>query len=125
MKAPVILILLAAAMPAPALAAKLPDAMQMQLIMLLQSEIAPCWTMPSIEGKLPKPVTIQVMLRKDGSLARKPLAVALPQDKAARALATSAISAVERCAPFDSVARHPKAYDKWRELRINFAPVGN
>jgi hypothetical protein len=128
MKKPVIFMLsvtaaFAAALPAKA--AKLPDAIQMQLVMMLQAEIAPCWTMPAIEGKTPKPVTIQVLLRKDGSLARKPSAVALPRDKSARALASSAIRAVERCAPFDSVARHPKAYDKWRELRIDFAPSGN
>ncbi|RFC69537.1 MULTISPECIES: hypothetical protein [Mesorhizobium] len=116
---------IAALTPISAYAAKLPDAVQMQLVMMLQAEIAPCWTMPPIDGKAPAPVTIQVLLKKDGSLARKPSAIALPQDKTAKALATSAIRAVERCAPFDSVAQHPKAYDNWRELHINFAPLGN
>jgi hypothetical protein len=109
----------------PAHATKLPDAMQRQLVMLLQAEIAPCWTMPAIDGKTPKPVTILVLLRKDGSLARTPSAVALPQDREAKALAASAIRAVERCAPFDGVARHPGVYERWRELRINFAPVAD
>lgn len=113
-----------ALVPASAYAAKLQDAMQMQLVMMLQAEIAPCWTMPALDGKAPAPVTIQVLLKKDGSLARKPAAIELPQEKSAKALATSAIRAVERCAPFDSVAQHPKVYDKWRELRINFAPLG-
>lgn len=123
--APSILFAAAAFSSAPVYAAKLPDAMQMQLVMMLQAEIAPCWTMPSIEGATPKPVTIKVLLKKDGSLASKPSAIALPQDTQAKALATSAIRAVERCAPFDSVARHPKVYDQWRELRINFAPLTN
>jgi len=109
----------------PAYATKPPDPVKMQLIMMLQSEIAPCWTMPAVDGSVSKPVTIQVLLNKDGSLARRPSVIGLTQNKEASAFASSAIRAVERCAPFDSVARHPKAYDEWRELHINFAPVGN
>jgi hypothetical protein len=101
----------------------LPDQTRSQLVMMLQSQIAPCWIMPTVEGKPGGPVIIKVLLKRDGSLAKKPTTVGSPRDKASKALAASAVKAVERCAPYDGLQRHQKSYEQWRELRINFAPA--
>ena len=93
------------------------------LVDALRNEIAACWMPPDMTGAKPISVVVKVRLKRDGSLAAKPVAENPPKAKEAKLLAASAVRAVERCAPFHSMAGTRLPYERWRELKLNFAPV--
>ena len=93
------------------------------LVEALHNEIAGCWMPPDMKGAKPGPVVVKVRLKRDGSLAARPTVENPPKAKEAKLLAASAVRAVERCAPFRSMKRTRVPYERWRELKLNFAPV--
>ncbi|WP_054311913.1 hypothetical protein [Mesorhizobium sp. 1M-11] len=93
------------------------------LVEALHNEIAGCWMPPDMRGAKPGPVIIKVRLKRDGSLAARPTVENPPKAKEAKLLAASAVRAVERCAPFRSMKRTRVPYERWRELKLNFAPM--
>lgn len=93
------------------------------LVEALHNEIAGCWMPPDMKGAKPGPVVVKVRLKRDGSLAAKPTVENPPKAKEAKLLAASAVRAVERCAPFRSMKRTRVPYERWRELKLNFAPM--
>lgn len=93
------------------------------LVEALHNEIAGCWLPPDMKGAKPGPVIVKVRLKRDGSLAARPTVENPPKAKEAKLLAASAVRAVERCAPFHSMKRTRVPYERWRELKLNFAPV--
>lgn len=93
------------------------------LVEALHNEIAGCWIPPDMKGAKPGPVVVKVRLKRDGSLAARPTVENPPKAKEAKLLAASAVRAVERCAPFRSMKRTRVPYERWRELKLNFAPV--
>jgi hypothetical protein len=95
------------------------DAAVAQLIERLRSEIAPCWMMPPINGEIGI-VVIDVELKRDGSLAREPTVENPSSDAQSKIVATSAVRALHRCAPFKSVKAFP--YRDWQQLRLRFDP---
>ncbi|MCG7507270.1 hypothetical protein [Mesorhizobium retamae] len=93
------------------------------LVEALHNEIAGCWMPPDMKGAKPGPIVVKVRLKRDGSLAARPTVENPPKAKEAKLLAASAVRAVERCAPFRSMKRTRVPYERWRELKLNFAPV--
>ncbi|WP_379065095.1 hypothetical protein ACHMW4_15345 [Mesorhizobium sp. UC22_110] len=93
------------------------------LVEALHNEIAGCWMPPDMKGTKPAPIIVKVRLKRDGSLAAKPTVENPPKAKEAKLLAASAVRAVERCAPFRSMKRTRIPYERWRELKLNFAPM--
>jgi hypothetical protein len=84
----------------------------------LMKRIANCWTLPQAAREMPDPVTVQVKLAKDGSLAAPPKVVNSSPDPRFAVAAKASVAALTRCAPFSFL---PAAkYDAWKEIQIDF-----
>jgi membrane protein involved in colicin uptake len=81
--------------------------------------IQACWNRPDFKGKVPV-VTLKVLLAKDGSLIGSPHVLRPKKSKVFKAIADSAIRAVNRCAPFSTVPENPDLYEDLKEIYMNF-----
>ncbi|MEO1136040.1 MAG: hypothetical protein AAFW68_05425 [Pseudomonadota bacterium] len=94
----------------------------------MQSAVQPCWSAGSIIGA-PEPekllVTLVFELNRDGSLSTPPrvenaLQINLSGNQFWKVAEREAISAVNKCAPYDFLP--PEQYESWKEMRLNFDP---
>jgi hypothetical protein len=91
-------------------------------IAALRRQIANCWMLPGgIEGIEDMVVQLRVQSQPDGVVQHVVIMdqVRLDQDPKFRAVAQSALRAVERCSPLQLP---PDKYAAWRELEIKFYP---
>jgi len=87
----------------------------------LMNRIRACWALPvALRDARDLIVTVQIDLKRDGSLAREPSVINSDPRPAFQAAAESAVRAVRKCVPFDFL---PAAkYDLWKSIEINFDP---
>ncbi len=89
----------------------------------LSREIQTCWLAPTPKaGQKPSVIALSVRLNRDGSLAAPPVAVDPQPDEYSAQLVQSAVRAVQRCAPFQSLSAQKVPYSAWRELTLRFDP---
>jgi hypothetical protein len=101
--------------------AGLQDAMTADLVSMLASKIAPCYTPPT---GVPHPedliVDFDVYLNPDGSVARAPQFLGQTSNTYAVAGKEAALRAIYECAPYKLP---PDRYDQWREINpFHFDP---
>ena len=84
----------------------------------LMQELGMCWTLPA--GNKLRSVRVKFFLLKSGALDGEPEVVAPNPDTQEEE--ASAIRAVKRCSPFESVTQYPQDYENWREIIVNFDP---
>ncbi|MEI8443677.1 cell envelope integrity protein TolA [Mesorhizobium sp. CCNWLY176] len=96
------------------------DSAVSDLVSALRGEVQRCWAPPMLTGKRPRPAVISVRLNPDGSLDGIPVLANRSSNENFKVMATSAIRAIERCAPFESVRQQHVPYDKWRQLKLRF-----
>jgi colicin import membrane protein len=87
-----------------------------QVVALLHRQLYACWTPPAGAKVI---VTVRFALNEDGSLAGVPILVKSTAGAQSRAVAESALLAVQRCAPFKLPA---DAYELWKEVEVVFDP---
>lgn len=89
----------------------------------LRNEIESCWNMPVVKrGAILPEIKISVDVGRDGSLLKNPRVLKSGKSALGKQLAKSAVRAVERCAPFNTVKDNPKSYEKLRTIILNFQP---
>lgn len=82
---------------------------------LILSQLQRCFV-PPIEN-FPAPVTVEVHLKRDGTLS-KPAEIIGPQSGSAREQA--AIRAISRCAPYHIPSQFSASYEHWKRLQVRF-----
>ncbi|TWB46726.1 hypothetical protein FBZ98_11147 [Rhizobium sp. ERR 922] len=84
----------------------------------LMANIASCWIRPdAVPSEKPR---LKLVLGRDGSLLLNPVVINSSDDPRFAPFATSAVKAVQRCAPFKDLAPYQDLYDQWREVLIDF-----
>jgi hypothetical protein len=82
----------------------------------LSRQLRRCWTPPLTET--PFKIEVSVRLTPDGFLDGMPEVRGEPKDEIAKAVAKSAVEAIERCQPFQAPV---SSYAKWKTIDIFFA----
>ena len=83
----------------------------------LRNQLVDCWQPPGGDGDKSASVRVRISLDRTGKIKRAPQILDKVPDQLADAIAKSALSAVQKCSPFDLPAEH---YELWRELVLNF-----
>ncbi|MFJ7352586.1 hypothetical protein ACIQWS_00310 [Phyllobacterium sp. NPDC097923] len=78
-----------------------------------------CWNRPEYKGP-PLIVTLKVQLAKDGSIVGKPEILRPKKDKTFNSIAESAVRAIMRCAPFNTVPENPNLYEYLNKIEMSF-----
>ncbi len=87
-----------------------------QVVALLHQQLYACWAPPAGAKII---VTVRFTLNEDGSLAGVPTLVKTTAGARSRAVAESALLAVQRCAPFKLPA---DTYEVWKDVEVVFDP---
>lgn len=85
----------------------------------LMDELQACWAIPAGTGKMGR-VTVKFRLTKTAELDGKPEVIA-PRPEA-KLLEASALRAIARCVPFESLAKYPESFEIWRDITVSFEP---
>jgi hypothetical protein len=88
----------------------------------LKSEIERCWLLVGVDGTEDMVVQLRIVMGPDRTVreARPVDRGRFDRDPKFRAVAESALRAVDKCSPLQSVAGYP--YSEWREIVMNFDP---
>ncbi|MBL8587833.1 MAG: cell envelope biogenesis protein TolA [Methylobacteriaceae bacterium] len=92
-----------------------------QLDGLLQEQYRECWNKLGFDGQSYVP-QIRVTYNADGSLASQPVLVNPPGEPALRALADSAMRAVQKCNPLKIPPQFAPYHAQWRARTLRFDP---
>jgi hypothetical protein len=84
---------------------------------VFRSKMGRCWKPPA--GSRGRQISIKVLLKKDGTLSERPVLDGVAKDQIARAMFDSAVTALERCQPYDMF---PLAdHHIWEQIILTFA----
>jgi colicin import membrane protein len=87
----------------------------------LRARLSQCWSPPpGVDATTKIHVSLRVLLKPDGSLAREPVLVEASASALGPALAESAERALMLCQPFTMLRR--EHYDQWKDLQLDFDP---
>jgi|GEM_PF-4050236 len=88
----------------------------------VKSHVQKCWNVPSQPKRSPKivPIAIRIDLNENGTLSKEPSVLSMVESEYEKALATTALTAIRKCAPFTML---PAAkYAVWKAIVIDFDP---
>ena len=87
----------------------------------IRDKMARCWNPPMSEDPAVKrkPLRVRVQLDREGRLKHPPQVINETAEPEISALAKSAVTALEKCGPFELPVEH---YEVWKDLVLNFAP---
>ncbi|MEZ0172064.1 cell envelope integrity protein TolA [Microvirga sp. TS319] len=102
-------------------AAKLNPSQRDALMGILQEQIQRCYTAPiSASGSDGTPPMLDIRLNQDGSLASEPTVLRAGSSSTDQAVASAALRAVRRCAPYRVPAQYMQFYSDWKVLNVQF-----
>lgn len=102
-------------------AAKLNPSQRDALMGILQEQIQRCYTAPiSASGADGTPPMLDIRLNQDGSLASEPTVLRAGSSSTDQAVASAALRAVRRCAPYRVPAQYMQFYSDWKVLNVQF-----
>jgi hypothetical protein len=88
-------------------------------ISAFKSKMGRRWKPPA--GSRGRETSVIIVLNRDGTLSKRPVLVEPATDQITRAMFDSAVTALERCQPYDMF---PSAeYDLWKDINLLFVPV--
>ena len=91
-----------------------------QLAEQLRMAVTRCWLPPVAPKNQPLEVTVKFQLAKDGSIVGTPEILKPQKGEFFKSLAESAVRAVKRCSPLNTVAENPDLYDDLKEIIMHF-----
>jgi len=98
----------------------MPDTTGPDIIKAIVPAIQKCWAMPQMPTEPPPHAQLKVRFNADGSLNGDPEVVMKAEGEGGAAFTDSTVRAVQKCAPYDVLLKHP--FERWREILINFDP---
>ena len=102
-------------------AAKLNPSQRDALMGILQEQIQRCYTAPiSASGGDGTPPLLDIRLNQDGSLASEPTVLRAGSSSTDQAVASAALRAVRRCAPYRVPSQYMQFYSDWKILNVQF-----